>query len=210
MGKIKKNVGFKWSNGLAYCVGLLESDGNLSKDGRHIIFVSKDKDLVLTFRNCLDLKNKVCVKNSGFNKNGKYYYIQFGNVTFYRWLNALGMTSNKSKTIGSLKIPKKYFFSFLRGLLDGDGCVTGFKHPQSKYFQIRVKFASGSKKFLAWLKNRIEELVCIRGKIEDLPRLFELVYYKNASIKLLKKIYNKPEFFLKRKFARTKLLLAEG
>ena len=199
----------KWSDKLAYCIGLLESDGNLSKDGRHIIFVSKDKDLVKILKSCLNLKNRISVKGSGYNKKGKYYYIQFGNINFYRWLNKIGIEANKSKTIGSLLIPKKYFFSFLRGLFDGDGCITSFKHPESKYPQIRVKFASGSEKFLIWLRSEIEKLIHIRGEIKPLPRVFELVYCKSSSIDLLEKIYKKSEVFLNRKFVKTKLLLAE-
>lgn len=39
LSKIK----IKWSPKFAYCIGLITSDGNLSKDGRHISFTSKDK-----------------------------------------------------------------------------------------------------------------------------------------------------------------------
>ncbi|MDP2927863.1 MAG: hypothetical protein Q8N80_03575 [Candidatus Omnitrophota bacterium] len=200
-------MNIKWDNKLSYCVGLLASDGNLSKDGRHIVFVSKDIDLIKTFKICLGLKNKIAIKNSGYNKNGKYYYIQFGNVKLYRWLNNIGITANKSKTIGTLKIPNKYFFDFLRGLLDGDGCVTSFKHLESKHPQIRVKFCSASKDFLIWLKSKIYNLLSLSGKIGTIPRVFELIYYKHSSIKLLKRIYNKSTVFLNRKFEKTRILL---
>lgn len=198
----------KWDNKLSYCVGLLASDGNLSKDGRHIVFVSKDIDLIKTFKICFGLKNKIANKNSGYNKNGKYYYIQFGNVKLYRWLNNIGITANKSKTIGILKIPNKYFFDFLRGLLDGDGCVTSFKHPESKHLQIRVKFCSANKDFLIWLESKIYNLLSLSGKIGTIPRVFELIYYKYSSIKLLKKIYRKSTVFLNRKFEKTRILLS--
>lgn len=206
----KKTIEKKWNNKLAYCVGLLVSDGNLSKDGRHIIFVSKDKDLVKTFKFCLNLKNTISFKGSGFNKNGKYYYIQFSDVKFYRWLNTIGIESNKSKTIGPLLVPDKYFFDFLRGLLDGDGCVTSFRHPESRYPQIRVKFVSASKDFIVWLRNRIENLFGVKGRIGTLPRIFELVYYKGSSIKLLKSIYNRTTLFLNRKFVKAKHLMKEN
>ena len=201
----------KWDKNLAYCVGLLVSDGNLSKDGRHIVLVSKDKSLIKTFKNCLDLENRIANKKSGYNKNGRYYYVQFGNVKLYRWLNNIGVTQNKSKTIGKLSIPQKYFFDFTRGLLDGDGCVTSFNHPESRYPQIRVKFTSGSKNFIVWLRDRIDSFLDIKGKIEKIPRAFQLIYYKNDSIELLRRIYYKNAgICLNRKLVKTERLLAEN
>lgn len=208
MPKVEKAI--KWNDDLAYCVGLLVSDGNLSKDGRHIVFVSKDRGLVKIFKTCLNLKNKVSVKNSGFNKNGKYYFVQFGDINFYRWLNNIGIQSNKSKTISGLKIPNKYFSNFLRGLLDGDGCVTSFKHPESRHPQIRVKFCSASKDFIIWLKDRIQKSLSIEGKIDTLPRVIDLIYYKHNSIKLLKRIYKNSTVFLNRKFEKAQILMADS
>ena len=199
-----------WNENLAYCVGLLASDGNLSKDGRHIIFVSKDKDLVRIFKAFLCLKNKISVKNSGYSRYGKYYYLQFGDVKLYHWLNEIGMKPNKSKSIGTLSIPNRYFFHFLRGLLDGDGCITSFRHPESKQLQVRVKFCSASRTFLDWLKSRIYKLSSIEGKIELLPRVFDLVYYKLDSIRLLRKIYAESSASLERKRQRALLLLKGG
>jgi len=42
---------------LAYIVGLITTDGSLSKDKRHIIFTSSDLQLIKTFRKCLGLEN---------------------------------------------------------------------------------------------------------------------------------------------------------
>ncbi|MFA4888956.1 MAG: hypothetical protein WC628_05225 [Candidatus Omnitrophota bacterium] len=204
----KKSIA--WYDNLAYCVGLLTSDGNLSKDGRHITLVSKDKEVIKTFKDCLRLSNRIAVKNSGFNKSGSYYYLQFGDTKLYRWLNSIGIHQNKSKTISSLRIPNKYFFHFLRGLLDGDGCITSFKHPESKHCQIRVKFCSASKDFIHWLDSKIYKLLSIKGSIQSLPRIFELIYYKSDSIKLLKRIYRKAFVFLERKRDKARSLLGGG
>jgi hypothetical protein len=40
---------FDWSAELAYIIGLLTTDGNLSNDGRHIIMRSSDLQLLNTF-----------------------------------------------------------------------------------------------------------------------------------------------------------------
>jgi len=57
--KPKENVKREWSPHFSYAIGLLTADGNLSKDGRHINFTSKDLDLILSFKNCLGLKNSI-------------------------------------------------------------------------------------------------------------------------------------------------------
>jgi len=46
---------FEWTPKLAYVVGLLVTDGNLSKDGRHITMRSSDRQLLDTFKDCLNI-----------------------------------------------------------------------------------------------------------------------------------------------------------
>ena len=40
----------------------------------------------------------------------KYYHVQFGDVMFYRFLQDIGLTPAKSRTMGALKISDQYFF----------------------------------------------------------------------------------------------------
>ena len=76
-----------WNNKLAYAIGLLTADGNLSSDGRHMTFVSKDIELMDSLKNCLGLKNRISMKSSGHTgyKEKKYHVIQFGNITLYNF-----------------------------------------------------------------------------------------------------------------------------
>jgi len=60
------NRNFKWTPKLAYIIGLLTTDGNLSKDGRHITMRSSDVQLLKTFKKCLNLPYKIVQsKNDG-------------------------------------------------------------------------------------------------------------------------------------------------
>jgi len=54
-----------WTADLAYVVGLTTTDGSLSKDGRHIDFTSKDKELIKSFAKILKLKNRIGSKYRG-------------------------------------------------------------------------------------------------------------------------------------------------
>lgn len=189
-----------WSNDIAYVVGLITTDGNLSKDGRHITFISKDIDLIKTFKRCLCLNNKITPKPSGYSDK-IYNKIQFGNVKLYRWLLKIGLMPNKTKILGKLDIPRKYFFDFLRGHLDGDGCFRVFKdpvYPNSERFYI--VFHSASLNHLKWIQNKINRLTGIKGWIEYSTRVWRLTYAKSESKILLPSLYyNKSIPFLKRK-----------
>jgi len=179
-----------WDINTAYAVGLITTDGNLSKDGRHLTFVSKDLCLVKLFKDCLRLTNKICCKNSGFSKTGKYHYIQFGDVVLYQNLVEIGLGPNKSKKIGVLDIPDEFFPDFLRGHLDGDGTIRTYN--DSKFENSRrlyLSFLSASKQHVLWLQKRIRELYTIQGRIRPDVRIWTLTYAKRESIALLKNIY---------------------
>lgn len=182
----------RWNSNLAYAVGLITTDGNLSKDGRHLDFTSKDRDLIVVFAGILGLNNKISLKKSTFNKSGIYYHIQFGNVKLYRFLLEIGLIPNKSKTIGPLLIPEKYFRDFLRGCLDGDGYTYSYWDKRWKNsFQIYTGFVSASPIFLEWLCSRIETAWKCKGRISFVARAYKLEYAKKESRILLKQIYYK-------------------
>lgn len=187
----------------------MTSDGNLSPDGRHLTFVSKDWDLINIFKNCLKLKNKIALKKSGYSNraNRKYYVIQFGNVRLYNFLTDIGLNPNKSKTIKSLLVPPAYFADFLRGLIDGDGSIGYFTHPESKRKQFRIRITSASAHFLDWLKKKLTMQLDVKGSIGKVPRAYQLNYYKNDSCKIVKFMYYRNNVpCLKRKYDKAKLM----
>ncbi|MBU4369459.1 hypothetical protein KKG58_01710 [Patescibacteria group bacterium] len=184
-----KDYVVRWTAEFAYAIGLITTDGCLSPDGRHFDFTSKDIQLIKTFKKCLGLKVKIGTKNSGYSKK-KYYHVQFGNVVLYKWLLNIGLMPNKSKIIGVLKIPDKYFFDFLRGHLDGDGYVRKFQdqvYPNSQ--RVYTNFHSASLKHLQWLQERTKKLLSINGFIMHKIREFSLTYAKKESLKLLSHLY---------------------
>ncbi len=197
-------VSCKWSSNLAYVVGLIVTDGNLSKDGRHINFTTKDYELALNFKIFLGLTNMIGKKARAVEKEKKYYFLQFGDIIFYNFLLDIGLMPKKSKIIKSIDIPKKYFFDFLRGCIDGDGNIQESSHPESQYLQLRVRIFSASKAFLLWLQSELDKY-SINGKIRPQTRVYMLVYGMESSKKLLKKVYYKGfKGCLQRKYKRAK------
>jgi len=189
--KPKGKVKCLWSPNMAYAVGLIATDGYLSKDGRHIVLVSKDKEQLENFSSCLNLKVKMGIHKSGQGRTA--FRVQFGDILFYRFLLGIGLSNAKSRTIGSLEIPDKYFFDFLRGSFDGDGCFYSYWDPRWKAsFMFYTSFISASNKHIEWLREEIFKRLKIKGHITKAKRVnyyYQLKYAKSDSLKILKKIY---------------------
>ena len=52
--KPRGKIEIKWSPDFAYVIGLIATDGCLSTNGRHVIFVSKDLEQVENFKKILN------------------------------------------------------------------------------------------------------------------------------------------------------------
>ncbi|OIO47726.1 MAG: hypothetical protein AUJ32_02235 [Parcubacteria group bacterium CG1_02_40_82] len=206
----KSKVKIVWTKKFAYAIGLLTTDGSLSIDGRHINFTSKDRELILIFKKCLGLKNKIGKKSRAKDKEKKYFQIQFGDVNFYRFLLTIGLTPTKTKIISRIRIPEKYFFDFLRGHFDGDGTFYSYWDPRwHSSFMFYLVFISASKKHIDWLRLKIFKKLKIRGHINQSGKknTYQLKYAKNEAKKLLPKIYSKNAPCLLRKYDKIKKVL---
>lgn len=195
LSKKPSNIIFKWTTELAYAVGLLVTDGCLSNDGRHIILRSIDREQLENFKKCLHLKNKLGIAR-----------IQFGSVKFYRWLESIGLFSNKTYTIGAIKIPDIFFRDFLRGHLDGDGSVTVYDDSYNSrinksyvYIRFFIRFISASHVHIEWLRKKINILCGVKGDLFEIkPRdskhvsVWQIKYMKKESLKLLNFLYYSP------------------
>ncbi len=198
----KGGVKIEWSSKFAYALGLIATDGNLSSDGRHIVFTSKDEDLILIFKKSLGIeKLHVGRKSGGVSKEKKYFVVQIGDVAFYKFLDKIGIGPKKSKVIQKVDIPDDLFFHFLRGCIDGDGSIVEYNHPQSKIPQLKTRLYSASEVFLSWIKQETENAGVLSKIFTDKRGLSALVFYKTESEKLFDKIYKDAEgFFLERKY----------
>lgn len=187
LGKVK----IKWSPEFAYAIGLLATDGCLSIDGRHFDFTSQDEEQLVNFMKCLGIKVKIGHKTSGYSGK-RYTRIQFGDVNFYKFLLGIGLMPAKTKIISSLKIPKEYFFDFLRGHFDGDGTFYSYWDPRWRSsFMFYTVFISASKNHIDWLRRKILNLIKIKGHVTKSvsDSTYQLKYAKLESLKLLPKLY---------------------
>ncbi|HEY4473548.1 MAG TPA: LAGLIDADG family homing endonuclease [Candidatus Paceibacterota bacterium] len=203
MANHTKHVSTEWNNHLAYAIGLIATDGNLSPDLRHIELTSKDKEIIRIFKKILTLSNKIGRKARGGSKEKRYFRLQFGSKNFFTFLMSIGLSPAKSKTIGPLKIPRNYFPAFIRGCLDGDGNINEFHHPESKLLQLSIRFVSASPAFLEWMLLKIQQIFKIKGGwiYENKGKsISTLSFGKRDGVRLLRRAYkNSGWYCLKRK-----------
>ncbi len=194
--KPKGKVKIKWSAEFAYAIGLLVSDGCLYNDGRHICFVSKDLEQIENYISCLDLKVKIGTSKSGYSTSTAFR-AQISDVCFYNFLISIGITPAKSKTLSTVLIPKKFFFDFLRGSFDGDGCFYSYwdKRWRSSYM-FYLTFGSASKQHIDWIQKTIFDIVGLSGHISKAKNdssIYSLRYAKKDALVIIDKMYYNPK-----------------
>lgn len=191
--KPKGKVKIKWSADFAYAIGLLATDGCLSSDGRHILFVSKDKEQIENYMKAL--KITVLVGSTLSGSKGKVFRVQFSDTLFYGFLLSIGLTPAKSLTMKNIHIPDKYFFDFLRGCFDGDGYSYAYWDKRWKSsFMFYIGFASASKTYVDWFRSTLRRLSGLTGHITKIERkniCYQLKYAKREAIALSKLMYKR-------------------
>lgn len=183
-----------WTPELAYAVGLITTDGCLSPDGRHLLLTSKDLEQVQNLKSILGVKANIGVVYSGARR--PYHRLQWGDVVLYNFFLSIGLTPNKSLTLGEVAVPDRYFFDFLRGHHDGDGCFYSYFDPRWKSsYMFYLCFTSASKNHLLWLRKVMHRLLSVQGSLssyqqKDKPNSFhQLKFAKAETLIILRKLY---------------------
>jgi hypothetical protein len=126
---------FTESRELYWLVGLVITDGYLSNNGFQIKL--KDDDVIFKLRNLFSFRGK---QQKGTTNNRTYNMFSISNMKAKRQLVELGVT-DKNKTFNATvpNMPDKYFYDFVRGVMDGDGC---FYYGSANTFNFDITSAS--------------------------------------------------------------------
>jgi Winged helix-turn-helix DNA-binding len=188
-----------WTADLAYAVGLIATDGNLSKKPGRVAIMSNDIDLLDLVRRRLKLDADIRPHQGGYGT--RCYHLAWSDRRFYDWLANIGLTPAKSLTLGPLAIPDDCFADFFRGCIDGDGSIVTYidryntvKSPSYVYTRLYVSIVSASLRFIEWLRASVQRLANAAGHV-DVRRsggrhdVWRLRYAKGESLALLRWIY---------------------
>jgi hypothetical protein len=191
---LRRSPVWNWTPEIAYAVGLLATDGNLSPSGRHISVSSAEREVLKTFLRCIDRRAKISEVRGGFGTNG--LRVQIGDVGFYRWLQSIGLTPRKSLTLGSIKVPDDLLVHVLRGLIDGDGSIIDITYDGTgnaqgrRYRTLLVRFNTASRDHADWVRERIKARYGFSGGLFCEDGMYQLTYAKTASLRLLPLLYS--------------------
>jgi len=193
--RLRRCTPWIWTPEIAYAVGLIATDGNLSPSGRHVSVSSGERVVLETFLKSIGRTAKIeTVKRSGYGGTG--LRVQLGDVGLYRWLLSIGLTPRKSLTLGSIAAPDDVIADLLRGLIDGDGSImdvtydgTG-KARGKRYRTLLVRFNSASREHITWVRAQISSRFRLAGGLGFEEGLYQLTYAKRASLKLLPYLYS--------------------
>lgn len=194
---------FEWTSDLAHVIGLIATDGCLSKNGRAIVITSKDLDLLQSARNCLGGRGSINLTSNG---RGQWCHrYQLTSRRLYLWLLSIGLMPAKSLRLDALDVPDDVFPDFMRGCIDGDGSIVTYvdrynttKDPKYVYDRLYVSLVSASPPFLRWIQHTVFRLSKLTGHltVRRNPKhhdLWRLRYAKRESAALLKWMYYAPD-----------------
>ena len=206
---IDENFFNNWSPEMAYVLGLIITDGCISKTGTVSLDIN-DKQLLEQVKKAMGSEHKI---EPSKHQKGLYYF-HFTREKLTEDLHRFNILPRKSLTVKFPDVPKDFLADFIRGVFDGDGSV--FFDKRRPNFPLRSKFVSGSKNFIQSLENSL----CILG----MPKRtiyrqktkngwsYMFIYDHKDSVKLFNILYKNVQngLFLERKYKRFLEGLKEG
>lgn len=195
----------------AYWLGFLYADGfiNTNTDVIGITLAVKDKDHLKKFKKAISFTGQIkeYVQTSGYAVGNIYARILIRSGKMKRDLKDKGIVENKTLLLKfPTCVPSHLIHDFIRGYIDGDGCITTQKH-----FKTRTEYAikiTGTKEMLLGiqdvfnlnltLEQRYPERnvnnysITISGN-NQVERILDLLY-KNSTIHLTRKYIRYLEF----------------
>lgn len=192
----------QWSHELAYFLGWMASDGNIPKAKNVFRITSTDIEHLEGLFSLFSYGWTTSIRkwdSKKYPNNSPAGTIAISRKDIVNRLVNYGITPNKSLTIEMPYIPKDYIRDFVRGVFEGDGCIS-FKSPTSPV----IAFASGSEKFLIGLGEAIERQTGLKIYVSSDKRgTYRLVY---GSINAVKELFHymyegvPSELILRRKY----------
>lgn len=182
----------------AYFLGFIVADGNINNKTTQVTLIQKEKDILYKFKEYIEFEGNIFTKSD----KSKCSYLTVSSAKMKSDLHNLGIYPAKTMIVKYPEIPKELEHHFMRGVFDGDGCVS-IRKPgkRDKSGRGQVNICSGSKEFIEEYVNRLELYGITRNKVRcpkgtyyvidwgsfsDVEKFYEY-FYKNATVYLERK-----------------------
>ncbi|MCC6405283.1 MAG: hypothetical protein IT405_02755 [Candidatus Yanofskybacteria bacterium] len=203
----------KWGPEMAYVLGYIYADGSLEDAsylrGKYLRVTSTDRKSIVRIRRWMNSEHTIVVQKPSVKHPGKIRYcLRIGSHKLYNNLMIYGLRPRKSLTIQFPEIPPPFLSHYVRGYLDGDGCIylergTGSK-KQRILKRLSVIFTSGSPGYLKGLEEALRKRLRLsERRIYSSARAFQLRFSTRDSLKICDFLYKgmRKGQYLERKFA---------
>ena len=137
--KVNERFFNDWSSDMAYVLGFILTDGNVS--GNTISIAQKEIEPLNAIASMLEAENKPY-------KSGNIHVLSIYRKSIVESLERLGISEKKSLTVELPEVPGEYLADFIRGVIDGDGWV------HAKGYVVTI--TSGSESFANQLTTRLK------------------------------------------------------
>lgn len=178
----------------AYFLGLILTDGTVDDKGTRIYLHKRDKYILEIFSEKIGIEK--------IYKDDDTFGVEIYSKKIVSDLKQYGVIKNKTyllKRIPFENIPQKYLNHFLRGIFDGDGCIS-----YSEKWKYRIYISEYNYSLVEQIRNVIDDIINKENhnKIQKSSCWFCFWNKKEDMIKILNYFYKDSTIYLKRKHDR--------
>lgn len=198
----------------AYFLGLLFTDGSVRKTGENrqgqirIQLQAQDKEILEKLKKELNVTSELI-----YDPRGKgCYSLEFANEQIFQDLGKYNIVPNKTYNIHNLptNIPDLFKIDFIRGLFDGDGCLTFDKETKSK--DVTLNFTSYYESVITDFQLLIDQLI---HKEKHNKNVYTQCWHTqwrgyNQVMQILNILYKDADIYLQRKYNKYQQLLTRN
>jgi hypothetical protein len=182
----------------AYFLGFIVADGNINKNNNSVRIIQKETNILYEFKKFVSFDGPIFTR-----KDGKISYITISSHKMKNDLDKLGISSNKTMLVKYPDIPKKLQNHFIRGVFDGDGCISLRTDKRDTKQRGQFNICSGSYDFIKEYYDKMVEYCNLSGRnkircpkgtyyvvdwggLSDIENIYDFLY-KDANVFLKRK-----------------------
>lgn len=182
----------------AYFLGFIVADGSVNSTSNVIQITQKEPDILYEFKKSIEYEGEL-VKS----KSRNVFDIKISSPKMKFDLLNLGVSPNKTMSVDYPLVPENLQNHFMRGVFDGDGCISLRTDRRDNSQRGQVNICSGSYLFIKEYYSRMVEYCGLSGKnkIRRPKGTYYVVDWGGLSDveNIYRFLYKDATFFLKRK-----------
>lgn len=220
LGLAKKHIDYKlqMTPDTAYYLGWIASDGNLRSSKKsydiRLAINTSDAAILEQLKDTMKIGSinraiSYVTKKDGSKRTVDTSTYGISNKSLYKQIISLGITERKSKTIKWIKLEDHLYKGFIRGVFDGDGCISWFRGVINNKGNGDKRicgawhsvFSSASKDFLIGIHSYLKDNgIVVGGSINTNSFCYNLQFAKKDTLSLGSWLYDDGCLRLDRKY----------